>query len=64
MLLFGLVVIVLNAQLNLPVTPGDQIRFEVEILQMRRQVCRMRGIGYVDGQIASEAEFTAAIMDR
>ena len=47
-----------------PVTPGDQIRFEVEILQMRRQVCRMRGIGYVDGQIASEAEFTAAIMDR
>ncbi|HEX2168287.1 MAG TPA: bifunctional UDP-3-O-[3-hydroxymyristoyl] N-acetylglucosamine deacetylase/3-hydroxyacyl-ACP dehydratase [Longimicrobiales bacterium] len=47
-----------------PVTPGDQIRFEVEMLQVRRQVCRMRGIGYVDGQIASEAEFTAAIMDR
>ncbi|MGH7446705.1 MAG: 3-hydroxyacyl-ACP dehydratase FabZ, partial [Longimicrobiales bacterium] len=47
-----------------PVTPGDQIRFEVEILQMRRQVCRMRGTGYVDGHIAAEAEFTAAIMDR
>ena len=47
-----------------PVTPGDQIRFEVEMLQVRRQVCRMRGIGYVDGQIASEAEFMAAIMDR
>jgi UDP-3-O-[3-hydroxymyristoyl] N-acetylglucosamine deacetylase / 3-hydroxyacyl-[acyl-carrier-protein] dehydratase len=47
-----------------PVTPGDQIRFEVEILQVRRQVCRMRGVGYVDGQVASEAEFTAAIMDR
>jgi beta-hydroxyacyl-ACP dehydratase FabZ len=47
-----------------PVTPGDQIRFEVEMLQVRLQVCRMRGIGYVDGQIASEAEFMAAIMDR
>jgi UDP-3-O-[3-hydroxymyristoyl] N-acetylglucosamine deacetylase/3-hydroxyacyl-[acyl-carrier-protein] dehydratase len=47
-----------------PVTPGDQIRFEVEILQIRRQVCRMRGIGYVDGHVASEAEFMAAIMDR
>jgi UDP-3-O-[3-hydroxymyristoyl] N-acetylglucosamine deacetylase/3-hydroxyacyl-[acyl-carrier-protein] dehydratase len=47
-----------------PVTPGDQIRFEVEILQIRRQVCRMRGVGYVDGQVASEAEFMAAIMDR
>lgn len=47
-----------------PVTPGDQIRFEVEMLQVRRQVCRMRGIGYVDGQIAAEASFMAAIMDR
>jgi len=47
-----------------PVTPGDQIRFEVELLQVRRQVCRMRGVGYVDGQVATEAEFTAAIMDR
>jgi UDP-3-O-[3-hydroxymyristoyl] N-acetylglucosamine deacetylase / 3-hydroxyacyl-[acyl-carrier-protein] dehydratase len=47
-----------------PVTPGDQIRFEVEMLQVRRQVCRMKGVGYVDGQIAAEAEFMAAIMDR
>lgn len=47
-----------------PVTPGDQIRFEVEMLQVRRQICRMRGIGYVDGQVAAEAEFMAAIMDR
>jgi UDP-3-O-[3-hydroxymyristoyl] N-acetylglucosamine deacetylase / 3-hydroxyacyl-[acyl-carrier-protein] dehydratase len=47
-----------------PVTPGDQIRFEVEMLQVRRNVCKMKGVGYVDGQIASEAEFMAAIMDR
>jgi UDP-3-O-[3-hydroxymyristoyl] N-acetylglucosamine deacetylase / 3-hydroxyacyl-[acyl-carrier-protein] dehydratase len=47
-----------------PITPGDQIRFEVEMLQVRRQVCRMKGVGFVDGQIAAEAEFMAAIMDR
>jgi beta-hydroxyacyl-ACP dehydratase FabZ len=47
-----------------PVTPGDQLRFEVELLQVRRSVCRMRGNAYVDGQLTSEAEFTAAVMDR
>jgi UDP-3-O-[3-hydroxymyristoyl] N-acetylglucosamine deacetylase / 3-hydroxyacyl-[acyl-carrier-protein] dehydratase len=47
-----------------PVTPGDQIRFEVEVLQMRRQVCRMRGVGVVDGNVVAEAEFMARIMDR
>jgi UDP-3-O-[3-hydroxymyristoyl] N-acetylglucosamine deacetylase/3-hydroxyacyl-[acyl-carrier-protein] dehydratase len=47
-----------------PVTPGDQLRFEVELLQVRRSVCRMRGNAYVDGHLASEAEFTAAVMDR
>ncbi|HUF49241.1 MAG TPA: UDP-3-O-acyl-N-acetylglucosamine deacetylase [Longimicrobiales bacterium] len=47
-----------------PVTPGDQLRFEVELLQVRRQVCRMRGNAYVDGQLTAEAQFTAAIMDR
>jgi UDP-3-O-[3-hydroxymyristoyl] N-acetylglucosamine deacetylase / 3-hydroxyacyl-[acyl-carrier-protein] dehydratase len=47
-----------------PVTPGDQIRFEVEMLQMRRHVCRMKGVGYVDGNIAAEAEFMARIVNR
>jgi hypothetical protein len=33
-----------------PVTPGDQLVFELELLQFRRSVCRMRGEGFVDGQ--------------
>ena len=53
-----------NVKWRRPVTPGDQIRFEVEILQLRRSICRMKGVGYVDGQVASEAEFMAAVMDR
>ncbi|HSJ10842.1 MAG TPA: UDP-3-O-acyl-N-acetylglucosamine deacetylase [Longimicrobiales bacterium] len=53
-----------NVKWRRPVTPGDQIRFEVEILQLRRSICRMKGVGYVDGQVVSEAEFMAAVMDR
>ncbi|MCI0433031.1 MAG: bifunctional UDP-3-O-[3-hydroxymyristoyl] N-acetylglucosamine deacetylase/3-hydroxyacyl-ACP dehydratase [Gemmatimonadetes bacterium] len=53
-----------NVKWRRPVTPGDQIRFEVEMVQLRRHTCRMRGAGYVDGQIVAEAEFMARIVDR
>jgi UDP-3-O-[3-hydroxymyristoyl] N-acetylglucosamine deacetylase/3-hydroxyacyl-[acyl-carrier-protein] dehydratase len=47
-----------------PVIPGDQLRFELEMLNFRRHVCRMKGEGYVEGQLAAEAEFMARIVDR
>jgi len=53
-----------NVKWRRPVTPGDQIRFELEMLQFRRHVCRMRGIGTVDGQLVAEAEMMARIVDR
>ena len=53
-----------NVKWRRPITPGDQIRFELEMLQLRRHVCRMRGVGYVDGQVAVEAEMMAGIRDR
>jgi UDP-3-O-[3-hydroxymyristoyl] N-acetylglucosamine deacetylase/3-hydroxyacyl-[acyl-carrier-protein] dehydratase len=53
-----------NVKWRRPVTPGDQIRFELEMLQLRRSVCRMKGVGYVDGQIVAEAEMMAGIRDR
>ncbi|HEX7050075.1 MAG TPA: bifunctional UDP-3-O-[3-hydroxymyristoyl] N-acetylglucosamine deacetylase/3-hydroxyacyl-ACP dehydratase [Longimicrobiales bacterium] len=53
-----------NVKWRRPVTPGDQIRFELEMLQLRRHVCRMRGVGTVDGQVAVEAEMMAGIRDR
>src|SRR5262249_22147862 len=33
------------------VLPGDQLRFEVEMLQFRGPTCKMRGEAFVDGQI-------------
>jgi UDP-3-O-[3-hydroxymyristoyl] N-acetylglucosamine deacetylase / 3-hydroxyacyl-[acyl-carrier-protein] dehydratase len=53
-----------NVKWRRPVTPGDQVVFELELLQLRRSVCRMRGEGFVDGQLVAEAELMARIMDR
>jgi UDP-3-O-[3-hydroxymyristoyl] N-acetylglucosamine deacetylase/3-hydroxyacyl-[acyl-carrier-protein] dehydratase len=47
-----------------PVVPGDQIRFELEMLQFRGKRCSMRGLAYVDGQAVAEANMTAMIVDR
>jgi UDP-3-O-[3-hydroxymyristoyl] N-acetylglucosamine deacetylase/3-hydroxyacyl-[acyl-carrier-protein] dehydratase len=53
-----------NVKWRRPVTPGDQLRFELQILQLRKHVCRMRGEGYVDGQLVAEAEMMARIVDK
>jgi len=47
-----------------PVIPGDQLRFELEMLKFRGKTCRMKGVAYVDGQTVAEAEMMAAIVDR
>jgi 3-hydroxymyristoyl/3-hydroxydecanoyl-(acyl carrier protein) dehydratase len=46
------------------VKPGDQIRFELDVVQLRGTVCKMRGIGKVDGETVVEAEMAATIRDR
>ena len=53
-----------NVKWRRPVTPGDQILFEVEMVNLRRHVCKMKGKGTVDGKIVAEAEMMARIVDR
>jgi beta-hydroxyacyl-ACP dehydratase FabZ len=53
-----------RARFRRPVVPGDQVRFEVEFLQLRRQVCRMKGKATVDGKLAVEAEMSAIVVER
>ena len=53
-----------RARFRRPVVPGDQIRFDVEFLQWRRQMCRMKGAALVDGKVAAEAEMSALVVDR
>ena len=47
-----------------PVLPGDQLRFEIELLQFRGRTCRMRGEAFVEGQAVCEAEMMARVVDR
>jgi len=47
-----------------PVTPGDTLTLEVELLQARRDVVRMKGHARVDGAVVAEAEFKARIMEK
>ena len=42
-----------------PVVPGDQLVFEVKILNMRSKAVKMSGIATVEGKCVAEAEFMA-----
>jgi beta-hydroxyacyl-ACP dehydratase FabZ len=53
-----------RARFRRPVVPGDQLRLEVSMLQVRRLVCRMRGEGYVDGKLVAEADMSCIVVDR
>jgi UDP-3-O-[3-hydroxymyristoyl] N-acetylglucosamine deacetylase/3-hydroxyacyl-[acyl-carrier-protein] dehydratase len=46
-----------------PVRPGDQLRSEVEMVQLRGNVCKMKGVAKVDGKIVCEAEMAAMIRE-
>jgi UDP-3-O-[3-hydroxymyristoyl] N-acetylglucosamine deacetylase/3-hydroxyacyl-[acyl-carrier-protein] dehydratase len=53
-----------NVKFRRPVKPGDQIRFELEIVQIRGAVCKMRGVGLVEGEVVAEADMAAMVRDR
>jgi 3-hydroxymyristoyl/3-hydroxydecanoyl-(acyl carrier protein) dehydratase len=42
-----------------PVTPGDQLIFEMKFLKQRRNVFKMSGTAYVDEKIVAQAELMA-----
>jgi UDP-3-O-[3-hydroxymyristoyl] N-acetylglucosamine deacetylase/3-hydroxyacyl-[acyl-carrier-protein] dehydratase len=53
-----------NVKWRKPVKPGDQLRFELEMVQIRGRVCKMRGVARVDGEVVCEADMGAMVMDR
>lgn len=52
----GLFAAIENARFKKPVTPGDQLRLEVEILKFNKRLSHARGVATVDGEVACEAE--------
>jgi 3-hydroxyacyl-[acyl-carrier-protein] dehydratase len=53
-----------RAKFRRPVTPGDQLRIEVEVLSFRTSAGRIDGKAYVDGKLACEATLTCRVVPR
>jgi UDP-3-O-[3-hydroxymyristoyl] N-acetylglucosamine deacetylase/3-hydroxyacyl-[acyl-carrier-protein] dehydratase len=53
-----------NAKFRKPVLPGDQIRFELELVKLKSRICKMHGTATVDGQAVAEADLSSTIVDR
>ncbi len=53
-----------RAKFRKPVLPGDQLKIEVDLLQLRSRNCRMRARAYVEGKLAAEAELSCVVVDR
>lgn len=53
-----------KARFRRPVVPGDQLRFELDVLRLRSSTCKMRCRATVEGQLAAEAETLSALVDR
>ena len=53
-----------NVKWRKPVKPGDQLRMELEMLQVRGTMCRMQGIAKVDGEVVCEAEMSAMVRNK
>ena len=52
-----------EAKFRRPVVPGDQLRFEIEVLKRRPPFWKMQGKAYVDNEVACEAVVTAMVME-
>jgi 3-hydroxyacyl-[acyl-carrier-protein] dehydratase len=53
-----------QAKFRRPVTPGDQLRIEVNVLAFRRRMGRMVAKAYVDGKVACQATLTCQIVPK
>jgi beta-hydroxyacyl-ACP dehydratase FabZ len=53
-----------GAKFRRPVVPGDQVRYEVEVIRLRSTFCKVAGRALVDGELAAEAVLSTAMVDR
>ncbi len=53
-----------KAKFRKPVVPGDQVRFDLELVKQRGNIMSFRGQAKVDGAVVAEAEMMAMIVER
>ena len=52
-----------KAKFRKPVIPGDQLRFEIEMLRLKNRYCHYKGQALVEGELAAECEVVASLTD-
>jgi len=52
-----------GAKFRKPVVPGDQLRFEIDVLKKRPPFWKMQGRAYVGSELVCEAELTAMVTE-
>ncbi len=53
-----------KAKFRKPVVPGDQVRFELELIRARGQIKSFKATATVDGGVVAEAEMMAMVVDK
>ncbi len=53
-----------EARFRRPVTPGDQLRIEVTVLQWRSRAVKMRGVITVEGKVVCDATVMCQVIPR
>jgi UDP-3-O-[3-hydroxymyristoyl] N-acetylglucosamine deacetylase/3-hydroxyacyl-[acyl-carrier-protein] dehydratase len=53
-----------KARFRKPVRPGDQLRFELELLRFGGTVCKMGGKAFVGDEVVAEATLLSTIVER
>jgi 3-hydroxyacyl-[acyl-carrier-protein] dehydratase len=53
-----------GAKFRRSITPGDQIRMEVDVVSFRSRAGKMAGKAFVDGKLACEATLTCMVVPR
>jgi len=53
-----------KARFRKPVVPGDQLRFECEVIQKRSNSVKIHGTATVNGELVAEAEMLSVMVER
>jgi UDP-3-O-[3-hydroxymyristoyl] N-acetylglucosamine deacetylase/3-hydroxyacyl-[acyl-carrier-protein] dehydratase len=53
-----------NARFKKPVIPGDTLTFKLEMVALKRGICKMKGKALVDGKIVCSADLVASLVPK
>ncbi|MDQ7083583.1 MAG: 3-hydroxyacyl-ACP dehydratase FabZ [Sulfurovum sp.] len=53
-----------KAKFRIPVTPGDQLVYKINVMRHKGAVWQLEAKAYVDGKVVAQAELKAMIVDK